>query len=111
MGLCCLHKRLQPLLDLALKAFRLGYERVAVMLLTGVVAELRNSQQIIQTASVQGSAYLGVSGQGACEPFATLRSVVGWIEPSQWQGSRAQARAVICRGRAGYDSCVGIRSN
>ena len=46
-------KRLQPLLDLALNAFRPGYERVAVLLLTGGVAELRNPQQIIQTASVR----------------------------------------------------------
>jgi hypothetical protein len=37
----------------ALKAFRLGYESIAVLLLTGVVAELCNPQQIIQTASVQ----------------------------------------------------------
>jgi len=48
-----LRKRLQPLLAVAIKAFRPGYESVCVLLLTGVVAELRNSQQIIQTTSVQ----------------------------------------------------------
>jgi hypothetical protein len=48
-----LRKRLQPLLDIALKAFRPGYEGICVLLLTGVVTELRNPQQIIQTASVQ----------------------------------------------------------
>jgi hypothetical protein len=48
-----LRKRLQPLLQLALKAFRPGYESVCVLLLTGVVSELRMPSQIIQTASVQ----------------------------------------------------------
>ena len=48
-----LRKRLQPLLEIALKAFRPGYESICVLLLTGVVAELRNPEQIIQMASVQ----------------------------------------------------------
>jgi hypothetical protein len=48
-----LRKRLRPLLAVAIKAFRPGYESVCVLLLTGVVAELRNPQQVIQTASVQ----------------------------------------------------------
>ncbi len=48
-----LRKRLQPLLAVAIKAFRPGYESVCVLLLTGVVAELRNPQHVIQTGSVQ----------------------------------------------------------
>jgi hypothetical protein len=48
-----LRQRVQPLLDVAIKAFRPGYESVCVLLLTGVVAELRNPHQVIQTASVQ----------------------------------------------------------
>jgi hypothetical protein len=48
-----LRKRLQGLLGVAIKAFRPGYESVCVLLLTGVVSELRNPQQVIQTASVQ----------------------------------------------------------
>lgn len=48
-----LRKRLQPLLQVAIKAFRPGYESVCVLLLTGVVSELRTPSQIIQTASVQ----------------------------------------------------------
>lgn len=48
-----LRKRLRPLLDVASKAFTPGYESVSVLLLTGVVAELRNPQQVIQTASVR----------------------------------------------------------
>jgi transposase-like protein len=47
-----LRKRMQPLRDVAIKAFRPGYESVCVLLLTGVVAELRNPHQVIQTASV-----------------------------------------------------------
>jgi hypothetical protein len=48
-----LRKRLQPLLCIAIKAFRPGYESVCVLLLTGVVSELRTPSQLIQTASVQ----------------------------------------------------------
>jgi len=48
-----LRKRLLPLLALVFKAFSPGYESVCVLMLEGVVAQLRDPTYIIQTASVQ----------------------------------------------------------
>jgi hypothetical protein len=48
-----LRKRLQPMLNLVFKAFSPGYESVCVLLLEGVVAQLRDPTYVIQTASVQ----------------------------------------------------------
>lgn len=48
-----LRKRLRPLLALVFKAFSPGYESVCVLMLEGVVAQLRDPTYIIQTASVQ----------------------------------------------------------
>jgi len=48
-----LWKRLQPLRQLALKAFAPGYESVCVLMLEGLVSHLQNPAVIIQTASVQ----------------------------------------------------------
>ena len=48
-----LRKRLQPILALVFKAFSPGYESVCVLMLEGVVAQLRDPAYIIQTASVQ----------------------------------------------------------
>ena len=48
-----LRKRLRFLLELVFKAFSPGYESVCVLMLEGVVAQLRDPTCIIQTASVQ----------------------------------------------------------
>lgn len=48
-----LRKRLQPMLMLIFKAFSTGYESVCVLMLEGVVTQLRDSTHIIQTSSVQ----------------------------------------------------------
>jgi hypothetical protein len=48
-----LRKRLQPMLNLVFKAFSPGYESICVLLLEGVVSQLRDSTYIIQTASVR----------------------------------------------------------
>jgi hypothetical protein len=48
-----LRKRLQPMLTLVFKAFSPGYESICVLLLEGVVSQLRDPVYIIQTASVQ----------------------------------------------------------
>ncbi len=48
-----LRKRLRPLLELVFKAFSPGYESVCVLMLEGVVAQLRDPAYIIQTTSVQ----------------------------------------------------------
>jgi hypothetical protein len=48
-----LRKRLQPMLRLVLKAFSPGYESVCVLLLEGVLSQLRDPVYIIQTTSVQ----------------------------------------------------------
>jgi hypothetical protein len=48
-----LRKRLQPMLTLVFKAFSPGYESICVLLLEGVVSQLRDSAYIIQTTSVQ----------------------------------------------------------
>lgn len=48
-----LRKRLRPLLTLVFKAFSPGYESVCVLMLEGIVAQLRDPAYIIQTASVQ----------------------------------------------------------
>jgi hypothetical protein len=47
-----LKKRLQPLLDLALKAFSPGYESVCILMLEGLIARLQDPAMVIQTASV-----------------------------------------------------------
>jgi DNA-binding transcriptional MerR regulator len=47
-----LRKQLQPLLAIALRAFAPGYESVCVLMLAGLIAELRDPRQVIQTASV-----------------------------------------------------------
>jgi len=48
-----LRKRLQPMLNLVFKAFSPGYESICVLLLEGVVSQLRDHTYIIQTASVR----------------------------------------------------------
>jgi hypothetical protein len=48
-----LRKRLRPMLVLAFKAFSPGYESVSVLMLEGIVTQLRDPTYIIQTASVQ----------------------------------------------------------
>jgi transposase-like protein len=48
-----LRKRLRPMLVLVFKAFSPGYESVSVLMLEGVVTQLRDPTYIIQTASVQ----------------------------------------------------------
>jgi len=48
-----LRKHLQPLLTLACKAFAPGYEAVCVLLLEGVISQLRDPKLILQTESVQ----------------------------------------------------------
>jgi len=48
-----LRKRLRPILALALKAFAPGYESVCVLMLEGVVSQLRDPDLVLQTASVQ----------------------------------------------------------
>jgi hypothetical protein len=48
-----LRKRLQPMLNLVFKAFSPGYESICVLLLEGVVSQLRDPAYIIQTASVK----------------------------------------------------------
>jgi hypothetical protein len=48
-----LRKRLQPMLALAFKAFSPGYESVCVLMLEGVLSQLRDPACIIQTSSVQ----------------------------------------------------------
>jgi hypothetical protein len=48
-----LRKRLQPMLALVFKAFSPGYESVCVLMLEGVLSQLRDPAYIIQTASAQ----------------------------------------------------------
>lgn len=48
-----LRKQLQPILAVALKAFWPGYESVCVLMLEGVVSQLRDPGLVIQTSSVQ----------------------------------------------------------
>jgi hypothetical protein len=48
-----LRKRLQPMLTLVFKAFSPGYESICVLILQGVVSQLRDPAYIIQTTSVQ----------------------------------------------------------
>jgi len=48
-----LRKRLRPILRVALRAFAPGYESVCVLMLEGVVSQLRDPRLILQTASVQ----------------------------------------------------------
>jgi hypothetical protein len=48
-----LRKRLQPILITACKAFAPGYEAVCVLMLEGVVSQLRDPKLILQTESVQ----------------------------------------------------------
>lgn len=48
-----LRKRLRPILAVALRAFAPGYESVCVLMLVGVVSQLRDSALVLQTASVQ----------------------------------------------------------
>lgn len=48
-----LRKRLKPLLTTAFKAFAPGYEPVCVLMLEGVVSQLRDPKLILQTESVQ----------------------------------------------------------
>jgi hypothetical protein len=48
-----LRKRLQPMLSLVFKAFSSGYESICVLILEGVVSQLRDPAYIIQTTSVQ----------------------------------------------------------
>lgn len=48
-----LRKQLRPILTLALKAFAPGYESVCVLMLEGVVSQLRDPDLVLQTASVQ----------------------------------------------------------
>jgi hypothetical protein len=48
-----LRKRLQPMLALVFKAFSPGYESVCVLMLEGVLSQLRDPAYIIQTSSVQ----------------------------------------------------------
>lgn len=48
-----LWKRLQPLVNLAFRAFSPGYESVCVLMLAGLVTQLQDPAVIIQTASVQ----------------------------------------------------------
>jgi hypothetical protein len=48
-----LRKRLRPMLILVFKAFSPGYESICVLMLEGVLSQLRDPAYIIQTASVQ----------------------------------------------------------
>lgn len=48
-----LRKFLRPILSTALKAFSPGYESVCVLMLEGVVSQLRDPDLILQTASIQ----------------------------------------------------------
>lgn len=48
-----LRKRLKPLLSTAFKAFAPGYESICVLMLEGVVSQLRDPKLILQTESVQ----------------------------------------------------------
>ena len=48
-----LRKRLRPMLNLVFKAFSSGYESICVLLLQGVVSQLRDPTFILQTASVR----------------------------------------------------------
>lgn len=48
-----LRKRLKPFLTTAFKAFAPGYESVCVLMLEGVVSQLRDPKLILQTESVQ----------------------------------------------------------
>jgi hypothetical protein len=48
-----LRKRLRPILTVALKAFAPGYESVCVLMLEGVVSQLRDPNLVLQTASVR----------------------------------------------------------
>ena len=52
-----LRKRLKPLLTTAFKAFAPGYESVCVLMLEGVVSQLRDPKLILQTESVQRLAH------------------------------------------------------
>jgi hypothetical protein len=52
-----LRKRLHPILGTALKAFSPGYESVCVLILEGVISQLRNPDLVLQTASVQRLAH------------------------------------------------------
>lgn len=47
-----LRKQLQPILQIAIRAFSPGYESVCVLMLQGMIADLRDPRQVIQTASV-----------------------------------------------------------
>lgn len=48
-----LRQRLQPMLNLVFKAFAPGYESLCLLLLEGVVSQLSDPADIIQTSSVQ----------------------------------------------------------
>ena len=48
-----LRKQLQPLLPRVFKAFAPGYESLCVLRLTGIVSQLQDGTQVLQTASVQ----------------------------------------------------------
>jgi hypothetical protein len=48
-----LRKQLRPILAVALRAFAPGYESVCVLMLEGVVSQLRDPRLILQTASVK----------------------------------------------------------
>ena len=48
-----LRKQLRPILAVALRAFAPGYESVCVLMLEGVASQLRDSQLVLQTASVK----------------------------------------------------------
>jgi hypothetical protein len=48
-----LRKRLRPILAVALRAFAPGYESVCVLMLEGVVSQLRDPRLVLQTASVK----------------------------------------------------------
>ena len=52
-----LRKGLQPILATARKAFASGYEAVCVLLLEGVISQLRDPKLILQTESVQRLAH------------------------------------------------------
>lgn len=48
-----LRQQLRPLLRLAVRAFSPGYESICVLLLEGLISQLQDPTQVIQTASVQ----------------------------------------------------------
>lgn len=58
-----LRKRLKPILATAFKAFAPDYESVCLLMLEGVVTQLRDPQLILQTESVQCLAPLGAFRQ------------------------------------------------